>query len=64
MPQIIKHENWTDNDGNPAGGVVSGNGLCISWQNGPLGRGEERREPNGAFVKALCYVGSLENSHG
>ena len=44
-------ENWTDAEGNPAGGVASGRGFAISWQNGPLGRGEERREPNGAFVE-------------
>ena len=23
----------------------------ISWQNGPLGRGNDRKEPNGAFVE-------------
>lgn len=44
-------ENWVDADGNPAGGVISGNGMTISWQNGPLGRGESRRLPNGAFVE-------------
>lgn len=44
-------ENWLDEQGNPAGGVVSGRGFTISWQNGPLGRGSERREPNGAFVE-------------
>ena len=38
-------------DGNPAGGVVCGRGFTIAWQNGPLGRGEERKEPNGAFVE-------------
>jgi len=44
-------ENWTDQRGNPAGGVSFGTGFCISWQNGPLGRGDSRREPNGAFVE-------------
>lgn len=44
-------DNWTDANGNPSGGVASGRGFAISWQNGPLGRGDERREPNGAFVE-------------
>ena len=44
-------EHWLDADGNPAGGVASSKGVCISWQNGPLGRGDERREPNGGFVE-------------
>ena len=46
-------EHWNDADGNPAGGVSSGRGFTVSWQNGPLGRGEERREPNGAFVETV-----------
>ena len=46
-------EQWTDENGNPAGGVTSGKGFTISWQNGPLGKegAPERREPNGAFVE-------------
>jgi hypothetical protein len=44
-------EQWTDANENPAGGCTSGRGFTISWQNGPLGRGNERREPNGAFVE-------------
>lgn len=44
-------EQWNDQNGNPAGGCTSGRGFTISWQNGPLGRGSERREPNGAFVE-------------
>lgn len=52
MKQEIFTENWSDQDGNyPAGGVASGRGFAISWQNGPLGRDGERREPNGAFVE-------------
>ena len=46
-------ENTVDNDGNPAGGHVSGIGLEIQWQEGPLGRGEDRKEPNGAFVETV-----------
>jgi hypothetical protein len=42
---------WNDADGNPAGGTTYGRGFTIAWQNGPLGRGAERKEPNGAFVE-------------
>lgn len=47
----ITFVNDNDEQGNPAGGMVSGTGLTITWQNGPLGRGAERKEPNGAFVE-------------
>lgn len=46
-------ENKVDENGNPAGGFVVGVGLSIDWQNGPLGRGEDRIEPNGAFVETV-----------
>jgi len=46
-------EQWSDANGNPAGGVTCGKGFTISWQNGPLGRGEGRKEPNGAFVETI-----------
>lgn len=46
-------ENINDGNGAPAGGLVKGVGLEIVWQNGPLGRGEERIEPNGAFVETV-----------
>ncbi len=51
MRQGYFSEQWSDVNGNPAGGVTTGKGFTISWQNGPLGRGNERREPNGAFVE-------------
>ncbi len=53
MRQIIsgKHEN--DSEGNPAGGKTVGMGIEINWQNGPLGRGDGRSEPNGAFVEGV-----------
>ena len=44
-------KNVTDANGNPAGGVVVGTGFTISWQDGPLGRGADRKPPNGAFVE-------------
>lgn len=49
----FKATNTTDWAGNPTGGTVQGTGLSISWQNGPLGRGEQRTEPNGAFVETV-----------
>lgn len=45
--------NQSDENGNPTGGSVRGTGLVIDWQNGPLGRGAERKEPNGAFVETV-----------
>ena len=55
-------EHWTDSEGRPAGGVSSGTGFTVSWQNGPLNRGEDRKEPNGAFVETVlkAVVGRLE----
>lgn len=53
MKQGHFNENWNDANGNPGGGTSSGRGFTISWQNGPLGRGESRREPNGAFVEDI-----------
>jgi hypothetical protein len=46
-------QNQQDENGNPTGGMVNGTGLHIEWQDGPLGRGEEREEPNGAFVETV-----------
>jgi hypothetical protein len=40
-------------DGKPHGGYAKGVGMDISWQKGPLGRGTERKEPNGAFVETV-----------
>lgn len=53
MQQPFKAENINDRDGNPAGGSVVGTGLGINWQDGPLGRDEDRIEPNGAFVETV-----------
>ncbi len=51
-----KLSNEVDGDGNPSGGLVTGVGIAITWQNGPLGRGEKRIEPNGAFVETVIAV--------
>src|SRR3990167_6034191 len=56
MQHGFTEENWCDMNGNPAGGVTSGKGFTISWQNGPLGRGQERREANGAFVEDVIQA--------
>lgn len=45
-----------DVDGNPAGGESSGVGVNVRWQNGPLGRDEDRVPPNGAFVETLIAI--------
>lgn len=45
--------NDVDANQNPTGGNVRGIGLSIDWQNGPLGRGEDRKEPNGVFVETV-----------
>lgn len=45
--------NKKDVNSNPSGGEVVGIGLNIQWQDGPLGQGIERKEPNGAFVETV-----------
>ena len=52
----VVYQNISDPDGNPTGGTFEGTGLSIEWQNGPLGRGEDRKEPNGAFVETVIYA--------
>ena len=61
MRQEIQETHSTDAEGNPTGGTTTGVGIGISWQNGPLGRGAERKEPNGAFVEGViaAAVGRL-----
>lgn len=53
MKQGFFAQHWDDGMGHPAGGVSSGRGFTISWQNGPLGRGADRKDPNGAFVEDI-----------
>ena len=50
---MIHSEHFNDANGNPAGGTTFGRGFAIGWQNGPLGRGADRKEPNGAFVEDI-----------
>lgn len=51
--QEIKAVNLKDENGNPTGGNVEAVGIKIDWQNGPLGKGLMRQEPNGAFVEGV-----------
>ena len=52
MKAGFRQEHWDDSDGNPAGGVTTGCGFTISWQNGPLVKDDgNRKHPNGAFVE-------------
>ncbi len=53
MRQKVDGSHHTDPDGNPAGGMTAGVGIKIDWQNGPLGRDADRKEPNGAFVEGV-----------
>lgn len=53
MRQEIQSNHDTDEAGNPAGGLTVGTGINIKWQNGPLGRDENRLTPNGAFVEGV-----------
>ena len=62
MKQILDEQHDVDFNGNPSGGRTAGNGIDIRWQNGPLGRGADRKLPNGAFVEdvLLAALGRLQ----
>lgn len=62
MKQAINQTHKLDEKGNPAGGTTTGVGIQIQWQDGPLGRGSDRKEPNGAFVEGVIQaaVGRLQ----
>jgi hypothetical protein len=53
MLQLIDEAHRLDDAGNPAGGETRGVGITIIWQDGPLGRDEDRIPPNGAFVEGV-----------
>lgn len=53
MLDKFEAENKVDAEGNPAGGSVHGAGLKITWQDGPLGRFQNRHDPTGAFVETV-----------
>ena len=56
MKQEIKEHHRTDANGTPTGGISVGIGISVQWQNGALGRGDERKAPNGAFVEDVIQV--------
>jgi len=62
MEEAFYEEHWTDSQGDPAGGLTTGRGMNLVWQNGPLGRGQERRAPNGCGVEEVIQaaIGRLE----
>ncbi|SRR5579871_861037 len=49
--QKLEIQNNLDGNGIPAGGFVRGIGLAINWQEGPSGRGADRKEQTGARVE-------------
>ena len=53
LTDLSLNEQWSDESGNPAGGVSQGVGFTISWQNGPLAVDGVRKEPSGAFVETV-----------
>ena len=56
----LEVENWNDLSKNPTGGEVSGVGIEIKWQDGPLKFDCDKREylekPNGAFVEDIILL--------
>lgn len=56
IDKSVVYQNISDADGNPTGGTFEGTGLSIEWQNGPLGRGVDRKAPNGAFVETVIFA--------
>ena len=56
MTNYITERHNLDENGNPAGGATHGKGIDIGWQDGPLGRDSERKEPNGAFVEGVIQA--------
>lgn len=60
---ILIDQHWNDESGAPEGGVTQGTGFTISWQRGPLGRGEDRVEPNGAFVEDVISAAMARLEH-
>ena len=53
MDQKVESHQFSEANGNPAGGQTFGPGLCIAWQNGPLAVDGQRKEPNGCFVETV-----------
>lgn len=56
MNQELLQVHISDKNGNPFGGETTGVGITIRWQEGPLNRGKNRIEPNGAFVEGVIQA--------
>lgn len=56
MQQRFTSTNESDLEGCPTGGSCNATGVSIEWQDGPLGRGDNRKEPNGAFVETVIAM--------
>ena len=54
--ELVYEKHEVDENGRPDGGLTTGKGITIIWQKGPLGRGENRLEPNGAFVEGVIQA--------
>ncbi len=52
----VTSNHFADEGGRPIGGTTFGPGFAIGWQNGPLGRGDERKPQNGAFVEDVIIA--------
>jgi hypothetical protein len=63
MRQELNCQNLVDENDNPTGGWVKGVGIDIRWQDGPLGRGPDRKEPNGAFVEGVIEAAAQRLRH-
>lgn len=50
--QRLTLDNHTNDAGQPSGGSVTGLGISIHWQDGPLGENPE----NGAFVESVLHA--------
>jgi len=60
---FLQMSNYVDESGNPTGGFVTAPGMTIVWQDGPLGRGEARKAPNGAFVETVIAAALVRLGH-
>ena len=56
MQSTIYNEFKHDENDNPTGGFSKARGVDVRWQDGPLGTGESRKEPNGAFVEEVIQI--------
>ena len=56
MRQGFASSHKVDRQGFPAGGYSDTIGSTIRWQDGPLGRGDEKQAANGSFVEDIITI--------